>query len=664
MSLPLPLHQRLGVTLGSLRMQIALAFAALILVFALTSLTTLDAFQRQIDYDRVVAVAARLELTAQQLHLQALNYKQNAPRDYPTYFRDVRLYWQDLSGQIALFDQVIDGFMVGDLSAAIGRPGAPRQATPADPRVTAAIRHLESVWQDYRQGLMAALGDDLEKPRLEWAAEHNIAAAAMLQTASAALTDSLRTWAEGEHRRMRGLTWTLIAAGSLLALGLLLLLHYRALRPLQRTMAGFQRVADGDFAHRVAVEGASEARTLAVRFNALAGRLDLLFRLSDALQRGQDLDQVVTLIAREFRGLLRFDWIGVVLANGDSSSVRLEASTLDGIPEPDAKTLFRLPGTLLEAALAQGHPLHIADLPTALARPRHEFLRAIASRGMQDVIFLPVGPSSESPVPGVIAFATRAPGRYDEAHLRFLNNIAALIGTSFGRTMRLAERGRLAAIGGFVSGIAHELRSPLTTIGLALEHLGRQPLADGARRRLDLASGEAARMERLIEDILLYARPLRLDLQVWSAVDLVRAAITLQQAQPPCTERQLRLSPPSADPPAQLLADRDRIMQILANLLRNACAAAPPEETVVIAIHHESRGGQITISVRNGGPSIPPAVLGRIGEPFVSGRPGGNGLGLAIVRRLVELHGGHLEVRSAPGAGTLVRVYLPAAEAD
>ncbi len=81
---------------------------------------TLGAFQRQLAYDSVVTIAGRLELAAEQMRTQAMNSKQNAPRDYPTYYRDLRLYYQDLMAQVDTFDRVIDTFMRGDFRGEMG----------------------------------------------------------------------------------------------------------------------------------------------------------------------------------------------------------------------------------------------------------------------------------------------------------------------------------------------------------------------------------------------------------------------------------------------------------------------------------------------------------------------------------------------------------------
>ncbi|NBC12863.1 MAG: HAMP domain-containing protein [Gammaproteobacteria bacterium] len=639
--------------LTSLRFQVGAAFVLLIALFAGASLATLAAFQRQVDADAVVDIAARLELTASQMHMQAMNYDAHAPRDYPTYYRDVELFYRDLMAQVRLFDAVVDGFMSGDFSAVLERPAAWMQ--PArEPELDAAVAALETAWQTHRAGLMDALGASTEEPRLEWAAEYNLEHLAGVENAADALADQLRQWAAAEHARLRRLVMLMLGGAVVVALVLLVLLQAYGLRPLRRTLEGVRAAAAGDFAQQVPVRGATELRDLAGGFNALSARLDLLFQLLDRLQRGDDLDDLVGFLSRDFRGLLRFDWIGVVLVTPDNATVRLEASALDGAPEPGDKALFRFQGTLLEEALATDRPFHVRDMTaTAAANPSYELLRDIARRGLADAIFLPV--ATETPVPAAVAFATREAGRYDAAHLAFLSNIAQLLSASFGRTVRLAERQRLAAIGEFASAIVHELRSPLATVSLALEHFARLDLSSTTHRRLTLAQSERDRMERLLEEILLYAKPLRLASEPVSLAPLAAATVEIMQGQKACAGRRIRLEP--GKPGIQVLGDRDRLQQVLINLVANACDAAPADAAIRVSV---DTVGERRAEIRIINPGTPPSadVLARAFEPFVSAKEGGTGLGLAIVQRLVALHGGEVQL-DALSDGTQARVVLP-----
>jgi len=648
--------------LSSLSFQIAAGLLLPATLFVAASLFMIGSFQRQLAYDAVVDTAARLELTAQQLHAQAMNYKQNAPRDYPTYYRDVNLYYRDLIAHVRTLDRVVDRFMREDFVVGADSLWMSWLQPRVDGAVKDAIQALEDTWVGYRKGLFDALGPDPDEPRLEYAAEHNIDHHGALEEATLELTESLRRWARAEHRDVQRIALVVVGIAVAAALLIIITLYFRALAPLRRTIVGFQRVADGDFGHRLSVSGATEVRQLTSAFNRLSGRLHVLFRLLDRLQRGNDLDEVISFLSQEFSGLLRIDWIGVVLLSGGQSTVRLEVSYLDGHPERASRQLLRLEGTLLAKALDAGTPLHVPDVAeTALKNPHYEFLATLAARGMRDAIFLPLTPQTQTPIPAVVVFANRSRSSYDAAHLGFLGNIAQLITHSFGRTVRLAEHGRLAAIGEFASGIAHELRTPISTITLAVEALGRLDLPDGARKRIQLAHQEAARMRQLLDEILLYAKPIKLDPRPLAAAQFLQRF--LEDHRDLARPRGQRLRLHGTEIQTAILADPDRLTQILVNLTQNACEAAPQGAEIVWMLRDDPPSGVLTLEVRNPGPPIPAEVLPRITEPFFSTRAGGTGLGLSIVLRLARAQGGELAISSAR-EGTRVRLLFPRLEAE
>lgn len=643
--------------LGSLSFQVTAAYLGLALLLSGAGLYTIGAFQRQLAYDTLVDTAARLELTVEQMHAQGMNYKQNAPRDYPTYYRDVRLYYQDLLTHVETLDTVVSDFMRGDFRGSMPtsmRWLAPTMSSP----VEAAIAELERVWELWRAGLFEALGDDTEEPRLEWAAEHVMEYHPALAQASETFAAALRDWADREYRVMiRGAIAVAILT-LVLAATLLVLLHVRVLAPLRETISGFQRVADGDFSHRLPVTGTTETQDLTRSFNRLSARLDLLYQLIGRLQQGQDLDQLLGLLSRHFRELLGCDWIGVVFTDDARGSARVEASWLDGQPQTSGSRLYRLHGTLLEAVLEEGSPLHVTAMTeTARDNPAYEFLRRLVALGMQDAIFLPLTPQTQTPIPAVIVFATRLPSGFDDAQVRLLGNSSQLLAQGFGRIARFAEQGRLAAIGEFASGIAHELRTPLSTVSMALSHATKSVGEDArAKRRLELGLGEAQRMQRLLEEILLYAKPLSLDLQPVDLAECLGAFIAVDEQSDDAHSVGLQTH---LEHKPMILADRDRLQQIFANLSGNARDAAPVGSPLEWTITAAADQPEISLSLRNSGDPIPAKVLARLTEPFFSTKSGGTGLGLAIVRRLVEQHGGQLSIRSDTVIGTEVGMRFP-----
>jgi len=632
--------------------QISAAFLLLILLFGGASLHALGAFQRQIAYGNLLDMAARLALTAEQMHVQAMNYKQNAPRDYPTYYRDVRLYYQDLMAHMAVFDTMVDRFMDKDFSMDIGdmlpwiRPRVGR-------RVAEAVSELEGEWASYRNGLGEALGNDQDEPRLEWAAEYALGHHAELARACDDLVEALRTWSATEHRRLTRGAFFLIIVATVLPILLLLVLRQRALQPLRETIAGFQRVAEGELGHLAPVTGTTEARELTESFNRLSSRLDLLHRMLDRLQRGNDLDELVGLLSRDFSALLGFDWLGVVSVDETRSTATLETARLDAGPVPDRRLVFALRGTVIETALSRQGPLQV---PTIESREAG-LVAHLADLGMRDAMLLPLNTDTPSPLQAVVCFASRSPDRYDPAGGRLLGNIAQLLALSFGRTARLAEQTRLAAVGELASGIAHELRSPLGTITLALEHISGQQLGERSRRRLDLATRACDQMGRLLEDLLLYVKPVGLDLAPMDLAALLREQVAEQRELGPGFEISLEIRTSNA----WILGDKLRLHQVLSNLTSNAVEAAAPGSTVHWTLATGDAPDSLRAAVRNHGAVIPPQTLARLPTPFYTTKREGTGLGLAIAKRLVERHGGRLVIRSEPGLDTEVSISFPVA---
>jgi len=233
------------------------------------------------------------------------------------------------------------------------------------------------------------------------------------------------------------------------------------------------------------------------------------------------------------------------------------------------------------------------------------------------------------------------------------DRMAAAVGTAFARQRR------------FVADASHELRTPLTALRGYTDVLllGLDEDRDTTERVLRAMQEDLGRMSRLVDDLLMLAR---LD----GGVPLQRGPVLLTDLLAAAADelmviaqgRQHIVVDPVA-PEAVLWADRDRLRQVLSNLIANACAYTPPGSTIQLrAIQSQNWA---VIQVCDDGPGIPPADLARLGERFYRGdaarsrRTGGTGLGLAIARAIVEAHVGTLAIESTVGEGTTVTIRLP-----
>ncbi len=219
------------------------------------------------------------------------------------------------------------------------------------------------------------------------------------------------------------------------------------------------------------------------------------------------------------------------------------------------------------------------------------------------------------------------------------------------RLLEELERGkRLAALGSMSAVLAHELRNPLASLKGHAQLLAESVEEDA---RLSPKAGrvvsEAVRLERLMNDLLTFVKSGELHRAPADPNEVLRAAVQAAGE----TEVDLVL----LDGTRRVRLDPARLQQALENILRNARQASPAGTRIEARV--EAGRGQLTFSVRDRGPGIPPGEENQIFEPFVTGRIQGVGLGLAITRRIVELHGGTVTARTHPEGGAEFRITLP-----
>jgi len=221
----------------------------------------------------------------------------------------------------------------------------------------------------------------------------------------------------------------------------------------------------------------------------------------------------------------------------------------------------------------------------------------------------------------------------------------------------------------FVSNVSHELRTPLTAIKGYAETLRDGGLKDPERAGefVDVIHRHAERLRNLIEDLLDLAAIEQGQAQIALALTPLRE--TVEQAEGvirPAAERKgqtLSIAIPAGIPDP--LADRDRLAQVLINLLDNAVKFTPQGGRITVSA--SSSPGRVMVTISDTGVGIPPGDLGRIFERFYrvdrsrDRREGGTGLGLAIAKHLTQAMGGSIEVESAQGQGTTFKVVLPTA---
>jgi two-component system sensor histidine kinase HydH len=220
------------------------------------------------------------------------------------------------------------------------------------------------------------------------------------------------------------------------------------------------------------------------------------------------------------------------------------------------------------------------------------------------------------------------------------------------RSRRLASVGRLAA------GVAHEIRNPLSSIkGFATYFRERYRDVDEDRRTADIMIQEVDRLNRVIGQLLDFARPLAVEKRPVASETLIRHSVKMieAQAKDQGVSIETRLTPELKE----LSVDLDRMGQVLLNLFLNALEAMPGGGSLTVETGLDAAGHRAFIRVSDTGAGIDQENIAHVFDPYFTTKSSGTGLGLAIVHKIVESHGGEISLESKPGKGTEVSIGLP-----
>ena len=222
---------------------------------------------------------------------------------------------------------------------------------------------------------------------------------------------------------------------------------------------------------------------------------------------------------------------------------------------------------------------------------------------------------------------------------------------------QLIRSEKLASLGQLAAGIAHEIRNPLTSINILIHSLTENlPSGDSHREDLKVIEEETNRINEILDRFLRFAKPAAPLLERTDVVSIFEETLQLIR---PRIEKQLIVVRKEFQALPVILMDREQIKQVALNLLLNAVQAMPQGGTLTLRGQNSGDGQWIRISIQDSGMGIPSEDMNRLFDPFFSTKEGGVGLGLSIAHRIIDQHHGTIEVKSAPGEGTLFTVCLP-----
>jgi two-component system sensor histidine kinase HydH len=219
------------------------------------------------------------------------------------------------------------------------------------------------------------------------------------------------------------------------------------------------------------------------------------------------------------------------------------------------------------------------------------------------------------------------------------------------RSRRLASLGKLAA------GIAHEIRNPLSSIkGFATYFKERYREVSEDQETADIMIQEVERLDRVIGQLLEFARPVSIEKRPVDVLELVRQSLKLVEGD--TLQKGIRIQMEGISSGKEVTLDPDKMKQVLLNLYLNALEAMEKNGTLTVDIR-DAQPGAVEIAVSDTGAGIKEADLDHVFDPYFTTKPSGTGLGLAIVHKIIESHGGEIRVESREGEGTRFVVSLP-----
>lgn len=214
----------------------------------------------------------------------------------------------------------------------------------------------------------------------------------------------------------------------------------------------------------------------------------------------------------------------------------------------------------------------------------------------------------------------------------------------------------LAAVGKAVSEVAHDMKTPLMAIGGFANQVSRKLDDDDPnRKKLSVVIQETARLDAMVKEMLAFGKPLELDATKTNLNDLIEESLAV--AQPTAREAGVELEADLEPSLPSLSVDVAKIKQVILNLITNAVQASPAGEKVLVKTHRSGNG--IRLEVVDCGCGIREEDRERVFEPFFSTKGEGTGLGLGIVKKIVEAHGGEVFFDPSVEKGVTFTVRIP-----
>lgn len=412
-----------------LKVQIPVALLLLFTLLGAAIFYTLESIQaRKHDY-AILNLAGQLRVLTTSLIAQSEQYKINAPRDYPSYHRDLKLYATDMKHHVERYDEIITAFKERKLNESLTGLKSPLTCS-WDKKSISQLDITAENWFQFKQGLFLALGENLDEPRLEFAADYIIQQSVALAQATDNLTTEFRAMMQSKLDSLTRTIRYLLILSVMLLLSLLSLLYFRLLKPLTNTVNGIRNITDGDIGHTINITTNNELALLNDAVNTMSSSLNAIFTLTSHVNSTSSLDDALKTVYEQFSEISPICWCGLFSVNATRTEIKLERLFANYNTQMTEGQCFNFEGSLMADLVEDGNTRIVNDLQQIIAtHPQSAVAEMYRHDHIQSALFLPL--TTKFKDDSVILLGSHKTNAFDESKIRLMNFIGTQLTHSF-----------------------------------------------------------------------------------------------------------------------------------------------------------------------------------------------------------------------------------------